>query len=182
MKIVPVVLLLLVSAGFTARLAAQHGGSSAGAMMHGDTQSKEPAVLAPVTFAPGVKEDKPVATFMAGFAQALFSRDAKPMVPQLAEKYLIEGYPAEKNQQEGFVMAMGMIPAPAKIHVTAIEPEGDGKIVKTELTYAARVAKRAFHFDAAGKLVNTDFISMKRPAPARPAEATPATPPQPEHK
>lgn len=171
MKTIRLALLLLAPVLSTSALLAQHGdvSSSAAAAMHGGAAPAQAApILAAVSFAEGVKEDKQVAAFMSGFAQALFSRDGKPMVPQLAASYVIEGWPADKNMHDAFVQALTMIATPAKIHVTAIEPEGDGKIVKAELTFATRVAKRTFHFDAAGKLVNTDFISMKRPAAAQP--------------
>ncbi len=177
MKSIRLALLVIAPALTTSSLLAQHGGmpSGASAAMHGGAApAAAPAVLAPVSFAEGVKEDKQVADFMSGFAQALFTRDGKPMVPQLAEKYIIEGWPADKNMHDAFVQALTMIPGPTKIRVTAITQEGDIKVVQTELAFAKRVAKRSFQFDAAGKLLNTDFISMKRP-PA-PAAA------QPEHK
>ncbi len=181
MKILQVGLLVLAPIIATPALLAQHGAPPAGQMMHGGgAPDPAPPVLAPVTYAAGVQEDKQVTAFMSGFAQALFTRDGKPMVPRLAASYVIEGWPADKNMHDAFVQALTMIPMPAKIHVTAIEPEGDGKVVKTELTFATRVTKRVFHFDAAGKLVNTDFISMKRPAATKPV--APATAPQPEHK
>lgn len=181
MKTNAIPLLLLAAAqAAPSVLFAQHGEVSPGAAtMHGGAA---PAVLASVAFAEGVKEDKQAATFMKGFAQALFTRDGKLMVPHLAEKYVIEGWPADKNMHDAFVQAVGMIPGPSKILVTGITQEGDIKIVQTELAYAKRVAKRSFRFDPAGKLLLTDFISLKRPIPAKPAEtATPASP-QPGHK
>lgn len=180
MRSLRLTLLILAPALATSSLLAQHPGgtSGAGASMHGGAPAAQaPAVLAPVSFAEGVKADKQVATFMEGFAQALFTRDGKPMVPQLAEKYVIEGWPAEKNMHDAFVQALTMIPTPTKIRITAITQEGDIKVVQTELAFAKRVAKRSFNFDASGKLLNTDFISMKRPAPAKPA--APAAQPEP---
>lgn len=170
MKIIKFARLILAPAVATSVVLAQHGGtpSTGSAAMHGAAPTTQsPAVLAPVSFAEGVKIDKRVAAFLEGFAQALFTRDGKPLVPQLADKYVIDGWPAEKSMHEAFVQALTMIPTPSKIRVTGITQQGDTTIVQTELTFAKRVAKRSFQFDPAGKLLNTDFISMKRPpAPA----------------
>lgn len=168
MKTLRAVLLLLAFLP-VARLSAQHGG------MPPPDKAEKPATFA---FAAGVKEDPQVAAFMTGFAAALHTQDGRPMIPALAENYLIEGYGADKNHREGFVGAMGMLPSPSKIRVTAIKAEGELKIVTAEFSFPTRVSRLTFQFDAAGKLLTTDFISMKRPpAPAKPAGA----PAEPEH-
>lgn len=172
-KILTVALLALAPLVTAPNLLAQHG------TMAPPPKADSPAA---VVFASELKEDKQVAEFMTSFAQALYTQDGKPMMAHLAEKYLIEGYPADKNHREGFVGAVGMLPSPAKIRVTGIKQEGDRKIVQTEFSFATRVTKLTFDFDSEGKLLTTEFISMKQPPrPAKPAATAPATA-QPEHK
>jgi hypothetical protein len=147
------------------RLIAQaHDASGAGAALHGGAaKSAAPAKLAEVSFAPGVK-DKNVGSFFRSFAEALKTHDGKPLLPRLAAGYTIEGLPPEWEIRESFVKAIGMIAGPDEIVVTAIKQDKDLKVVTTEFRFATRVASKVFTFDAQDKLLNTDFIAMKRPA------------------
>ena len=149
------------------RVAQAHDASAAAAAMHGAApKSNAPAKLAEVSFAAGLK-DKNIESFFRGLAAALKTRDAKPLLPRLADGYTIEGLPPEWEIRESFVKAIGMIAGPDEIAVTAIKRDGGTKIVTTELRFATRVATKTFNFDAQDKLLNTDFIAMKRaPAPA----------------
>jgi phosphopantetheinyl transferase len=135
--------------------------------MHGAApKSNTPAKLAEVSLAAGLK-DKNVESFFRGLAAALKTGDAKPLLRRLADGYTIEGLPPEWEIRESFVKAIGMIAGPDEIAVTAIKRDGDTKTVTTEFRFATRVATKTFKFDAHDKLLNTDFISMKRaPAPA----------------
>ncbi len=179
--VLPVVVSLTAPLAFSAptasrpfaktRVVAQaHDPSGTAAAMHGAApQPAGPAKLAEVTLAPGLK-DKAVESFFRGLAEAIKTRDGKPLLPRLADTYTIEGLPPEWEIKESFVKAIGMIPGPDEMAVMAIKRDGDTKVVKAELRYAARVATKTFTFDAQDKLLGTDFISMKRaPAPAPPA-------------
>lgn len=162
---------------FSSSLFAQHDPSGAGAAMHGAAQPTGPAKLAEVSFAPGVA-DKNIESFFRGLAEALKTRDGKPLLPRLAAGYTIEGLPPEWEIRPSFVKAIGMVPGPDEMVITSIKREGDIKLVAAEFHFPTRVTTKTFKFDAEDKLLGTDFIAMRRvPAHTAPSAPPPAAAP-----
>jgi len=132
--------------------------------LHG-SQKPEPAAKpakAPVvSFAEGVAANEMVATFLTGLSAGLKERNGQPLLPRLADKYRIDGLDGEAKPTDMFLMAIEQINSPRDIVVMAVEKDGADTIAKTEFRWANKTTPRVFRFDAAGKLLYSDFFALK---------------------
>ena len=135
--------------------------------LHGSPPAATPgppdATAARVSFAPEVSPDKPVLDFLLAFAEALRVHDGAALKPLVSEKYAIADLPAEHKAIDFLMQAIVKAKAPDEIIVTSIQTEGEVRVAKVEFRSANRPPKtRTFRFDAAGKLVGSDFFSLQR--------------------
>lgn len=116
-----------------------------------------------VSFAPNVAEDKQILDFLKAFAEAMRVHDGKSLKPMLADAYAIEGLPDEHNPVDFFMQVMVIVKAPDEIVVTGIERDGERRVAKLDFRSTEHATKqRTFKFDGNGKLLSTDFFTLKR--------------------
>ena len=121
------------------------------------------AKAATIAFAANVSPDKQILEFMQVFAEAMRVHDGKSLKPRLSDRYEIEDLPDGHNAIDFFMQAMVKVRAPEEIVITAIEREGEARVVKMEFRSAERGTKeRTFKFDPNGKLLSADFFTLKR--------------------
>ena len=135
--------------------------------LHGTPPARPPlkpeAKAAAVAFASDVKVDVQILDFLQALAEAIRAHDGKPMLPRLSAKYTIDDLPEGRDPIEFFLLAIGQVKGADEIVAVSIEREGDLRIARAEFRSADNPAKRrVFKFDAAGKLLWSDFFLLKR--------------------
>ena len=83
----------------------------------------------------------------------------RPQVPS------IDALPDNSRAPDLFVVAVERIAAPTEIVIQGVERTGATRVATTEFRYGTALAKaKAFRFDAAGRLLQSDLftLSMKR--------------------
>ncbi len=122
-----------------------------------------PKVTATVAFAPGVAADPQVESFLHALADAIKARDGHPLLPQLSAHYTVADLPEGHKATDFFLQAIERIPGPIEIVIQSVEKKGDVRVVRTEFRFANNTTKaRTFKFDPDGKLLGSDFFSLKR--------------------
>lgn len=119
------------------------------------------AKAAVVSFAPGVAPDPQIMEFTQAFAEAMRIHDGKALKPRLSDKYSIEDMPDEHNAVDFFMQAMVKVKAPDEIVITAIERQGEARVVTMEFRAPDKTKTRTFKFDPAGKLLSADFFKLQ---------------------
>ena len=157
MKKLAFVLILLSCVGGRADLKSFFHGTPPAA-----TPGPPDAKAATVFFASGVTVDSKLLEFMQAFAEAMRIHDGKALKPRLSEKYSIEDMPDDMNAVDFFMQAMVKLKAPDEIAITAIERQGDIRVVTTEFRASDKTKTRTFKFDAVGKLLSADFFKLQR--------------------
>lgn len=134
---------------------------------HGDPppppKAPPPKQLAVVSTTAGVTPDRQVEEFMRAFADAIKSREGKPMLSRLSEKYLIDALPEGKKPGDFFMQAIETMPGPTEIIIKSIEMQNDIRTARIDFRYSAdNVKLKTFRFDAGGKLLWSDLFALKR--------------------
>jgi len=134
--------------------------------LHGEPapppKAAAPKQLATVSAISDNARDTQVESFLRALAESIKARDGKPMVARLADAYSIDGLEGHAKPADLFVQAVERVPGPTEIVVEAIERDATTVTARTELRYAAsEPKKRAFRFDRAGRLLWSDFFTIK---------------------
>jgi hypothetical protein len=134
-------------------------------LLHGEPELPPKAppakTLATVSTAAGAARDPEVEAFMRALAEALKTREAKPMVARLADAYTIDAMPAGSKAPELFVIAVERIPAPSEIVIQGVEAAGATRTATAEFRYGSAPPKtRTFRFDRAGRLLRSDLFAV----------------------
>ena len=129
---------------------------------HGEPpKAPPPDKLAIVTTVAGVAPDAQIEDFLRALAQAIKSRDGTAVLPRLSGDYTIDDLPADRKPSALFLQAVGAVPGPTEMIVTAIARQNDVRTATVEMRYAGVARLRSFRFDAAGKLVWSDWFVLQ---------------------
>jgi hypothetical protein len=121
-----------------------------------------PQQLATVSAASEAARDPQVESFLRALADAIKARDGQPMVPRLSDAYAIDGLEGRAKPADLFVQAVERVPGPTEIVVESVEREANTVTARAEFRYAsAEAKKRTFRFDRTGRLVWSDFFTLK---------------------
>ena len=158
MKRLVLILLLLSTTGAFADLKTWlHGAPPA------STSGPPDPKAAAVSFAANVTPDQQIFDFMKAFAEAMRIHDGKLLKPLLSDAYSIDGVPEEHNAIDFFMQAMVKVKAPDEMIIIGLERAGETRVAKMEFRSVERGTKeRTFKFDAEGKLLSSDFFTLKR--------------------
>ena len=134
-------------------------------LLHGNAEmppkAPPPNYVVEVSTGTGAAKDAEIEAFMRGLADAFKTREARPMVARLSDKYTIDSLPVDSAAPELFVTAVERIPAPTEIVIQGIERAGATRVATTEFRYGTAPAKaKTFRFDAAGRLLWSDLFAV----------------------
>jgi len=134
--------------------------------LHGEPapppKAAPPKQLATVSAISESARDAQVESFLRALAESIKARDGKPMVARLADAYSIDGLEGRAKPADLFLQAVERVPGPTEIVVESIERDATTVTARAEFRYAsAEAKKRAFRFDRAGRLLWSDFLTLK---------------------
>jgi hypothetical protein len=133
--------------------------------LHGEPpappKAPPPDQLAVVSTLAGATPDPQVEDFLHGLARAIKARDGTPMLSRLSDQYAIDDLPADREAATYFLQAVGAVPGPSAIVVKSVARRDGQRIATVEMHYADVVRQKTFRFDAAGRLVWSDWFVLQ---------------------
>jgi hypothetical protein len=126
-------------------------------------KASPPDKVAVVSRTTGAAADAQVEDFLHALAVAIKSRDGKPMLPRLADRYTIDDLPSGLKASDYFAQAVEQTPGADEIVIRSIAVQSGVRIAQTEFRYPKDLVKSVtFRFDADGRLLASDLFKLKR--------------------
>lgn len=130
------------------------------------TPQAQPATVA---YAPGATPDDQITSFMMAFAEAVRTGDGALLRTRLSDKYTIDDLPVDHSAPDLFVHAIGSLSGKLEeVIINSVDRDGEARVAKVDFRSSNRTTPRIFKFDAAGKLLYTNFFTLRRLGKPRP--------------